>query len=80
MAAHYVVILMGARNPYDGEGALRIVHAENPEQAVRVAHPKPPSTTAVKWAWVAELAEPYQPTLVPALVPTPEWGQPKAAR
>jgi hypothetical protein len=79
----YIVLLMGHRNPYDGTGALRIVQAPAgtpPEEIVRKAHERPPSTTAVKWAWVAELAEPYQPTLVPADVPKPEWGKPRAAR
>lgn len=77
---HYVVVLLGARNPYDGEGGLRVVTADTPEEAVRKAHTNPPSTVAVKYAWVARLAEPYSPVLVPADVPQPTWGQPKAAR
>lgn len=76
----YVVILMGQRNLWDGEGGLRVVRAHTPEEAVRTAHDRPPSTLGVKWAWVTQLVEPYHPTLVPADVPKPEWGKPKAAR
>ena len=76
----WVVILLGARNPYDGEGGLRIVTADTAEEAVRRAHANPPSTVAVKYAWVHRLAEPYTPVLVPADVPTPEWGRPRPAR
>lgn len=78
--SHWVVILMGARNPYDGEGGLRIVRAATAGEAVRAAHPNPPSTTRVKFAWAHRLAEPYNPTLVPADVPKPEWGDPKEHR
>lgn len=74
----WVVVLMGSRNPYDGEGGLRVVHAPDAETAVRNAHDRPPSTVAVKFAWVCQLAEPYEPVMVPADVPKPEWGKPKS--
>jgi hypothetical protein len=75
----FVVVLLAARNPYDGEGGLRVVQAETAEAAVRAAHPRPPSTMKVRWAWAAELADPYAPTMVPVDVPEPEWGKPKPA-
>ncbi len=78
--ATWVVILLGARNPYDGEGGLRVVTADTAEEAVKAAHVHPPSTLAVRYAWVHRLAEPYQPTLIPADIPTPEWGRPRPAR
>lgn len=77
---NWVVVLMGSRNPYDGEGGLRVVRAKTVEQAVREAHERPPSTVAVKFAWVHRLAEPYNATLIPADVPSPEWGTPKRSR
>lgn len=73
----YVVILMGRRNPWDGEGALRIIDAADPEAAVRAAHTRPPSTLHVRWAWVHELAADARPVMVPADVPKPEWGKAK---
>jgi hypothetical protein len=79
-ACNWVVLLMGSRNPYDGDGGLRVVTASSAEEAVRRAHERPPSTLAVKYAWTARLAEPYEPTLIPADVPKPEWGKAKPAR
>jgi hypothetical protein len=76
----WVVLLLGARNPYDGEGGLRIVQADTAEEAVRAAHPQPPSTLKVRHAWTHRLADPYDPTLVPADVPKPEWGTPRSGR
>lgn len=77
----WIVLLLGARNPYDGDGGLRIVRgADTAEEAVRKAHERPPSTLAVRHAWAHRLEEPYNPTLIPADVPVPEWGTPRAAR
>ena len=76
----WVVILLGERNPWDGEGALRVVDATTAEEAVAKAHDRPPSTLAVRFAWTAQLAEPYEATLIPADVPKPEWGKPRPAR
>lgn len=80
MTATWVVVLLGARNPYDGEGGLKVVQADTAEEAVRAAHPRPPSTTQVRHAWTHRLTDPYTPTLIPADVPKPEWGQPKERR
>lgn len=77
---HWVVVLLGARNPYDGDGGLRIVQARTAEEAVREAHTHPPSTIAVKFAWVHKLADPYDPVLIPADVPKPEWGKARHQR
>lgn len=80
MTAHWIVVLLGARNPADLDGGLRVVTADSAEEAVRRAHENPPSTLSVKFAWVHRLAEPYEPVLVEADVPKPEWGKARAAR
>lgn len=78
--SHWIVLLLGRRNPWDGDGALKVVEAETAEEAVRLAHPRPPSSLQVRHAWTVRLAEPYAPTLIPAEVEAPEWGKPRTAR
>ena len=79
--SHWVVLLLGRNGmPYDGKGGLRVVEANTAAEALAAAHTRPPSTLKVRDAWIAELAEPYAPTLVPADTPNPEWGRPRAAR
>ena len=76
----WVVILLGHRNPADIDGALRVVFAESAEEALTEAHEIPPSIFTVSNAWVHELTEPYNPTLVPVEVLKPEWGKPRPAK
>lgn len=76
--ALYVILLMGERNPYDGEGALRIQAADTPEEAVRLAHQRPPSTFKVHHAMVFETLEPWLPTIVELDVSS-EWGRSRSA-
>ena len=75
----WVVILLGHRNPADIDGGLRVAHGETAEEALREAHEIPPSIFSVKNAWICELVEPYNPTLVPVAVPKPEWGKARPA-
>lgn len=60
-------------------GTPRVVRANSPEDAARQAFPIPPSSLHVKHAWVAALAEPYQPTQVEIDVPKPKWGKARPA-